>query len=77
MFWGFSGICKTLLIAEQRFRQINAAELLLVAARIRYQNGKRIQYLCEEREKVVARPIFTHLLTEATGTFASVGAALF
>lgn len=48
-------IWKTLLIAEQRFRRLNAPELLpLVAAKIPYRNGKRIHCLFEEREKVAA-----------------------
>ena len=48
-------IWKTLLVAEQRFRKLNAPELLVqVALKVPYRNGKRIHCLFEQREKVAA-----------------------
>jgi transposase-like protein len=48
-------IWKTLLVAEQRFRKLNAPELLVaVALRTPYRNGKRLHCLFKEREKVAA-----------------------
>lgn len=51
-------IWKTLMVAEQRFRKLNAPELMaLVAAGIPYEDGKRSYCLAEvfrDREKVAA-----------------------
>ena len=48
-------IWKTLMLAQQRFRKLNAPELLVgVVLHTPYRNGKRIPCLFEESEKVAA-----------------------